>query len=131
MWTGSVMVAVASDFVQIDGIERARRRSGFGRGRQGGVRPWGREERASPLSISLRCQRGGRAGARLCSDAARGTGEDDRTGTGPLSRFGGKARGAGRIPFYIVLLVFQCILICFSFLTPFSIYSYQLNDLYS
>ena len=39
--------------------------------------------------------------------------------------------GAGRIPFYIVLLVFQCILICFSFLTPFSIYSYQLNDLYS
>ena len=52
-------------------------------------------------------------------------------GTGPLSRFGGKAQGAGRIPFYIVFLVFQCILICFSFLTPFSIYSYQLNDLYS
>ena len=70
-------------------------------------------------------------GSRLCSDAARGTGEDDRAGTGPLSRFGGKARGAGRIPFYIVLLVFQCILIWFFFLTLFSIYSYQLNDLYS
>ena len=25
MWTGSAMVAVASDFIQIDGIERARR----------------------------------------------------------------------------------------------------------
>ena len=32
MWTGSVMVAVASDFVQIDGIERARRRNGFWEG---------------------------------------------------------------------------------------------------
>ena len=60
-------------------------------------------------------------------------GEQEKTtaGTGPLSRYGGKARGAGRIPFYIVLLVFQCILICFSFLTQFSIYSCQLNDLYS
>ena len=43
MWTGSVMVAVASDFVQIDGIERARRRSGSGRGCRG-VRPWGAGE---------------------------------------------------------------------------------------
>ena len=84
MWTGSVMVAVASDFVQIDGIERARRRSGFGRGRQGGVRPWGREGRASPLSIPF---------------DAWGTGEDDRAGTGPLSRFGGKARGHDESPF--------------------------------
>ena len=99
MWTGSVMVAVASDFVQIDGIERARRRSGFGRGVEEERGHGGREGKASPLSIPFRCQRGGRAGARLCSDAARGTGEDDRAGTGPLSRFGGKARGQGESPF--------------------------------
>ena len=107
MWTGSVMVAVASDFVQIDGIERARRRSGFGRGRRGGVRPWGREGRASPLSIPLRCQRGGRAGARFCSDTTRGTGEDNRARTGPLSRFGGKARGQGESPFTLSFWVFN------------------------
>ena len=59
----------------------------------------GRGGKASPLSIPLRCQRGGRAGARLYSDVARGTGEDDRARTGPLSRFGSKARGEGESPF--------------------------------
>ena len=121
MWTGSVMLAVASDFVQIGGIERASRRSGLGRRRRGGVRPRGQERNGFTLIHSPSMPARWSGGSRLCSDAARGTGEDDRAGTGPLSRFGGKARGAGRIPFYIVLLVFQCILIRFSFLTPFSI----------
>ena len=43
----------------------------------------------------------------------------------------GREPGSVATHFYIVHLVFQCILIYFSFLTPLSIYSYQLNDLYS
>ena len=66
----------------------------------------GRGGRASPLSIPLRCRRGGRAGARLCSD---GLGEQEKTTVRGLDHWAGSvARPGGRgNPLFIVLLVFN------------------------